>query len=146
MTNKIESVIKAIETKLLAAGIEVTCRYPEQLPELGARFPVAIIREDRQDFQQTDGQNLLYVLTLTITLVSDEMNNRMEYMNDLQVAVFNQLFDNSRLDSTVLKADPVSVNVGINLTGTDTNGYGGFAGTNSYREITIECLINDTRF
>ena len=145
MTNKVETIIQAITTKLETAGIKAVIRYPEDLPKVGNRYPLALIKEERQDYIATSGQRYEYNLFITITLVSDRPTSRMKYMNDLQVAVFNQLFPDCTLGGTVRNINPVSVNMGGLIRGSDLSGFAGFTDTNTFREITIQCLVQDAR-
>jgi hypothetical protein len=145
MTNKVETIIAAIEAKLILGGIKATIRFPEQLSSVGNRYPLAIIKEESKDFILTSGQRYEYTLNISITLVSDQLRERMKYMNNLEVAVFNQLFPDCTLGGLVHNLNPVSVNMGDLIIGSDLNAYAGFTETNSFRTITLECMVTDTR-
>jgi hypothetical protein len=145
MTNKVESIVASITAKLKTAGISTVIRFPEDIHNIGNRYPLAIIREERQEFEIAQGQRYEYWLTISITLVSDQTRSRMYYMNNLQVAVFAQLFTDERLGDLVVQIEPVTVDMGNLLSGSNLSGYAGFTETNSFREITLKCLVRDTR-
>lgn len=144
MTNKVETIVSAITTKLTTAGILSVIRFPEDLRKVGNRYPMAIIKEEQQRYIATAGQRYEYELYINIVLVSDAIRERMKTMNDLQVLVFNQLFADSTLGGLVLNINPVTVNMG-SLKGSDIAAYAGFNEAASFREITIQCLVQDTR-
>jgi hypothetical protein len=145
MTNKVETIIAAITVKLKAAGINTVYRWPEELMKVGNRYPLALIKEERQDYIATSGQRYEYVLTITITLVSDAIRERMKYMNALQVTLFNALFADATLGGTVMNINPISVNMGDLIRGSDLSGYAGFNEAASFRTITIQALVQDAR-
>jgi hypothetical protein len=66
-------------------------------------------------------------------------------MNTLEVNAFNQLFSDCTLGGIVLNINPIEVNMGELLTGNDISAYAGFTETNSFRTISLECLITDIR-
>ena len=81
-TNKVETIVAAITANLKAAGINTSCyRWPEAIQNVGNAHPLALIKEEAQEFILTSGQRYEYELTLSITLVSDVLRNRMQYMN-----------------------------------------------------------------
>lgn len=145
MTNKTESVVSAITTKLRAAGIPTVYRWPEEINKIGNRYPLALIKENSKTFTATAGQLYEYLLRIDIVLVSDQIRERMKYMNTLEVNAFNQLFSDCTLGGIVLNINPIEVNMGELLTGNDISAYAGFTETNSFRTISLECLITDIR-
>lgn len=146
MTNLIEPIIQKLEYRLGLAGIKFIARFPEDIPRLGNRFPLAIIKEESKEFEPTSGGLYSYFLNIIIVLVSDVLKDRMKYMNDLEVLVFNQLFDSSRLNGLVMNINPVIVNMGNLISGSDIAAYAGFTETNSFREITIRMQMQDSRY
>ena len=145
MTNKVDTIVTAIKNSLISAGILAVYRYPEELNLIGNRFPAAIIREESKDYIATSGQRYEYELTLSITLISDEIRERMKAMNDLEVIVFNALFSTSTLGGLVLNINPVRVEIGELLTGNAITSQAGFTEAQSFRTITINCLVQDSR-
>lgn len=146
MTNLIEPIILSLETRLAKAGIKFIARFPEDIPRLGNRYPLAIIKEESKEYEPTSGGLYSYFLNITIVLVSDVLKDRMKYMNDLEVAVFNQLFDSSQLNGLVMNVNPVFVNMGTLMNGSDISAYAGITETNSFREITIRMQMQDSRY
>lgn len=145
MTNKVESIVAAITTKLQAAGIKTVYRWPEEINKLGNRYPLALIKEQRKEYIATSGQRYEYYLYIDVVLVSEQIRERMKYMNTLEVNAFNQLFPDCTLGGTVMNINPISVNMGDLITGSDISAYAGFTETNSFRTISIQCLVQDTR-
>jgi len=145
MTNKFELIVADITEKLRAAGIPVVIRWPEQLQNVGSRYPMAIIKEGYIDYVLTSGQRYEYQVTFSITLVSDAIRERMKYMNNLQVAVFNALFATATLGGLVANCNPVRVQMGDLIGGADISGYAGFTEAATFRTIEIQCLVFDTR-
>jgi len=143
--NKVEQIIQAIEARLVKAGIPTVLRFPEDYRSIGNRYPMAIIREERQDYELTAGQRYQYNLTVTIVLVSDKLRERMKVMNELQVAVFNELFKDCTLDGLVMNINPVTVNMGMLLSGSDITATAGFNEAVSFREIQLQMLVQDAR-
>jgi hypothetical protein len=145
MTNKTESVVSAITDRLRSAGIPTVYRWPEEINKIGNRFPLALIKEHSKTFTATAGQLYEYLLRIDIVLVSDQIRERMKYMNTLECNAFNQLFSDCTLGGIVLNINPIEVNMGELLTGNDISAYAGFTETNSFRTISLECLITDIR-
>lgn len=145
MTNKVETVVAAITTKLKAAGISTVYRWPEELSKVGNRYPLALIKEESQDFVMASGQQYEYILTITITLASDQIRERMKYMNALENACFAQLFADCTLGGIVSNCNPVRVSMGDLLSGSNLSGYAGFNETTTFRTITLTCLVFDAR-
>lgn len=145
MTNKVETIVAAITANLKAAGINTVYRWPEEIQKIGNRYPLALIKEEAQEFILTSGQRYEYVLTLSITLVSDVLRNRMQYMNNLQVTVFNALFATANLGGVVMHSNPVRVEMGGLVSGSDLSAYPGFSESATFRKIEMECLVEDSR-
>ena len=145
MTNKVETIVAAITTNMKAAGIATVYRWPEDIQKIGNRYPLALIKEEEQYFTLTSGQRYEYELTLSITLVSDVLRNRMQYMNNLQVTVFNALFATANLGGVVMHCNPVRVEMGGLVSGSDLSVYPGFSESATYRKIEIKCLVEDSR-
>lgn len=146
MTNKVESIVAEITARLLASTpIKGVIRFPEHYQNIGNRYPLAVIREKRQDCELTSGQLYQYTLTIDIVLVSDVIRNRMQYMNNLQVSVFNAILADAQLGGLCISINPVVVDMGGLIRGSDIDAYAGFTDTNSFRQITLQCLVLDTR-
>lgn len=145
MTNKVETIVAAITANLKAAGINTVYRWPEAIQNVGNRYPLALIKEEAQEFILTSGQRYEYELTLSITLVSDVLRNRMQYMNNLQATAFNALFATANLGGVVMNCNPVRVEMGGLVSGSDLSALPGFSETATYRKIEIRCLVEDSR-
>ena len=145
MTNQVEIIVAAITDKLKAAGINTVYRWPEEMQKVGNRYPLALIKEERQDYTLTSGQRYEYILTLSITLVSDVLRNRMQYMNYLQATVFRALFATADLGGVCMHTNPVRVEMGGLVSGSDLSAYPGFSESATFRRIEIQCLVEDTR-
>lgn len=145
MTNKIETIISAIEGKLILAGVKKTIRYPEQYKNIGNQYPLAIIKEGRQEYIATSGNRYEYDLYISIVLVGVYGTNRMKQMQDLQVAVFNQLFPSATFGGLAMNVNPISVDTGEIMKGSDLSAFAGHNEAASFREITIQFRVQDTR-
>ncbi len=144
MTNKIKEILSTISEKLKTAGIRTVIYYPENYPHIGNRYPMAIIKETRQDYVATSGMQYEYNMYLSIVIVSDKINERLEDMHNLQAKIFNELFKDCSLNGKVANINPIQVNMGDILTN-DINAYAGFTETNSFMEIILQLLIYDER-
>jgi hypothetical protein len=145
MTNKISPLITELEKRLSNAGIAKTIRYPEQIGEIGNLFPMAIIEEGIQSYIATPGNQYEYTVPIRIGIVSDVIHDRIEYMNDLQAAIFNQLFPSATLDGLVMNINPVTVDPDGGTLKAKMGMLSGFVDAAAFREITIECMLCDAR-
>ena len=74
MTNRLKDIIDEISKKLKNAGIKSIILYPENYPNIGNRYPMAIIKETRQDYVAISGMQYEYNMYLSIVIVSDRIN------------------------------------------------------------------------
>ena len=125
MTNRLKDIIDEISKKLKNAGIKSIILYPENYPNIGNRYPMAIIKETRQDYVPTSGMQYEYNMYLSIVIVSDRINDRLMYMHDLQTKIFNELFKDCKLNGKVANINPIQVNFG-DILSSDINAYTGF--------------------
>ena len=144
MTNRLKDIIDEISKKLKNAGIKSIILYPENYPNIGNRYPMAIIKETRQDYVATSGMQYEYNMYLSIIIVSDRINDRLIYMHDLQTKIFNELFKDCTLNGKVANINPIQVNFG-DILSSDINAYPGFTETNSFMEINLQLLLYDER-
>jgi hypothetical protein len=144
MTNRLKDIIDEISKKLKNAGIKSIILYPENYPNIGNRYPMAIIKETRQDYVATSGMQYEYNMYLSIIIVSDRINDRLMYMHDLQAKIFNVLFKDCTLNGKVANINPIQVNFG-DILSSDINAYPGFTETNSFMEINLQLLLYDER-
>ena len=144
MTNRLKDIIDEISKKLKNAGIKSIILYPENYPNIGNRYPMAIIKETRQDYVATSGMQYEYNMYLSIVIVSDRINDRLMYMHDLQTKIFNELFKDCTLNGKVANINPIQVNFG-DILSSDINAYPGFTETNSFMEINLQLLLYDER-
>ena len=144
MTNRLKDIIDEISKKLKNAGIKSIILYPENYPNIGNRYPMAIIKETRQDYVATSGMQYEYNMYLSIVIVSDRINDRLMYMHDLQTKIFNELFKDCKLNGKVANINPIQVNLG-DILSSDINAYPGFTETNSFMEINLQLLLYDER-
>ena len=145
MTNKFKTIIEAIETKLLAAGCKRVFRYPEDYGKIGNQYPFAVLKEGRQQYIATAGNRYEIDTFIIITLYGSYGTNRMERMQDLQVAVFNQLFPDAKLAGAVANINPVTVDPGEIMTGSDIFARAGHNEAVAMREIVIQTKHYDSR-
>ena len=144
MTNRLKEIIDEISKKLKNAGIKSIILYPVNYPNIGNRYPMAIIKETRQDYVATSGMQYEYNMYLSIVIVSDRINDRLMYMHDLQAKIFNELFKDCTLNGKVANINPIQVNFG-DILSSDINAYPGFTETNSFMEINLQLLLYDER-
>jgi len=144
MTNRLKEIIEEISKKLKNAGIKSIILYPENYPNIGNRYPMAIIKETRQDYVATSGMQYEYNMYISIVIVSDRINDRLIYMHDLQTKIFNELFKDCTLNGKVANINPIQVNFG-DILSSDINAYPGFTETNSFMEINLQLLLYDER-
>ena len=144
MTNRLKDIIDEISKKLKNAGIKSIILYPENYPNIGNRYPMAIIKETRQDYVATSGMQYEYNMYISIVIVSDRINDRLIYMHDLQTKIFNELFKDCTLNGKVANIIPIQVNFG-DILSSDINAYPGFTETNSFMEINLQLLLYDER-
>ena len=144
MTNRLKEIIDEISKKLKNAGIKSIILYPENYPNIGNRYPMAIIKETRQDYVATSGMQYEYNMYISIVIVSDRINDRLIYMHDLQTKIFNELFKDCTLNGKVANINPIQVNFG-DILSSDINAYPGFTETNSFMEINLQLLLYDER-
>ncbi len=144
MINKLKEIIDEITKKLKNAGIKSIILYPENYPSIGNRYPMAIIKETRQEFIATSGMQYEYNMYLSIVIASDKINDRLMYMHDLQAKIFNELFKDCQMNGKVANINPIQVNFGEMLS-SDLNAYPGFTETNSFMEINLQLLLYDER-
>jgi hypothetical protein len=145
MTNKVDTIVSAIEAKLIAGGIATVYRWPEQVQNIGNRYPLAFIREDRQEFIATSGQRYEYYLYISIILIDNAIRERMKTMNALQVLAFNALFTDCTLSGNVMNINPVSVDMGGLLSNSVRDLLPGHSESLSFRTIQIQCRVQDAR-
>jgi len=146
LTNKIETLYTTIATLLNTAGISNVLRIPDDIRRIGNYFPMALLQEGTQDYLLTSGQQYEYDVVMNIYIVSDVIEGQSKYMNDLQVAVFNQLFANANLSGAVRKIDPISVDPGAStqLSGILVNA--GFSEACVVRQISCRIKLLDARY
>lgn len=145
MTNKMGAIIAEIENRLKQAGIRVVIRYPEHYGKIGNMYPLAIVKEGNQNYIATSGNRYEYTMDVTVVIVGSYTQNRMAQMQELQVKVFNELFPDATFGGTAMNVNPVSVNTGEIIKGSDIYGYAGFTETTSFREINIKFTVQDAR-
>lgn len=147
MTNKIETLYTTLTTMLNTAGIANVLRIPDDIRLIGNYYPMAFLQEGGQDYLLASGQQYEYDVVFNIYLVSDMINGQSKYMNDLQVAVFNQIFSNANLSGFARKVDPISVDPGASSTLADyMPPSAGFNESCIVRLISIKVKLLDVRY
>lgn len=116
MTNKIETLYTTLTTLIQSAGIANVLRIPDEIGVIGNYYPMAFLQEGNQDYLLASGQQYEYDVVMNIYIASDMVQSQSKYMNDLQVAVFNQIFSNANLSGFARKIDPIYVDPGASTT------------------------------
>lgn len=145
MINKMGMVIAELEKKLKAAGIRAIVRYPEHYGKIGNLYPMAIIKEGNHTHIIEPGNRYVYWMEVSVSIVGNFTQNRMEQMQKLQVAVFNELFPDNTMGGLVMNINPVSVQTGEIMKGSDLHGYAGFTEAASFRVINMKIQVQDAR-
>ena len=145
MTNRADLIIPAIEVKLLNAGVKKCARYPEQYPQIGNLYPIAIIKEGTQRDLADSGLQYMTDWNLSIVLVSNATRSRSDAMSDLETAVFNQLFADNTLGGLAIDISPSRVSVGGLITGSEIQAQAGYTEVATHREIELVVRTEQSR-
>ena len=146
MTNKIETLYATLTMLIQSAGIANVLRIPDEIRYIGNNYPMALIQEGQQVYTVDAGQRYIYTVAMRIYLCTDMVNGQSKYMNDLQVAVFNQLFANANLSGFAMNCNPISVDPGAQSQISELFISAGYNDALVVRAIDIEVKLQDVRY
>ena len=144
MVNKALTIITEIKTRLEADGLRVL-RYPDDIGRVGNTYPLILIKEGGKNFDRATGNRYEYDLPITLVLIGAYGTNRMSKMNDLQNQIYAALFADATLGGLAMNVNPISVDTGEIMKGSDLSAFAGHNEAASFREIQIQFRVQDAR-